>query len=87
MVQPSEQNKVHSLYRYVYDALEGGYLCAQCFQINKTLQLYNVVINSLVFYVILKQKHDTYIFLTIDGALSVVVKTSFERFKFMASRH
>ena len=52
---------------------------------NETLQLYNVVINSLVFHVILKQKHDTYIFLTIDGTLSVVIETNFERFKFMAS--
>ena len=47
----------------------------------------NVVINSIVFHAFLKQRHDTHIFLTIDGALSVVVKTSFERFIFMASRH
>ena len=33
---------------------------------NETQQLYNVVINSFVFHVVLKQKHDTYIFLTID---------------------
>ena len=54
---------------------------------NETLQLYNAVINSIIFHVVLKQRYDTYIFLTIEGDLSVVVETSFERFKFMALRH